>query len=99
MIERGEYLSSLLVNATVGGRPFDAIDFNLMFMLIVDAGGDTTRNLVAGGLQALFDHPDQRRALQAALDGLLESAGEEMLRRVSPVIALGVGEHRLVAVG
>jgi cytochrome P450 len=82
----GDDLSSLLIGSEVAGRPFDAIDFNLMFMLIVDAGGDTTRNLVAGGMQALFDHPDQRRRLQADLDGLLESAGEEMLRFVSPVI-------------
>jgi cytochrome P450 len=84
--EPGDDLSSLLVGAEVEGRKFDAIDFNLMFMLIVDAGGDTTRNLVAGGMQALFDHPDQRRRLQADLDGLLESAGEEMLRFISPVV-------------
>jgi cytochrome P450 len=31
----------------------------LFFMLLIDAGGDTTRNLVAGGLDALFAHPDQ----------------------------------------
>jgi cytochrome P450 len=82
----GDDLSSLLIGAHVGDRELDAIDFNLMFMLIVDAGGDTTRNLVAGGMQALFDHPDERRRLQAGLDGLLESAGEEMLRFVSPVV-------------
>jgi cytochrome P450 len=79
-------LSSRLIAGGVDGHPLDAIDFNLFFLLLVDAGGDTTRNLVAGGMQALFDHPDQRARLQADLDGLLPTAIEEMLRWVSPVI-------------
>jgi cytochrome P450 len=63
----------------------DEIDFNLFFLLLIDAGGDTTRNLVAGGMHALFEHPDARRQLQANLD-LLPGAIEEMLRWVSPVV-------------
>jgi cytochrome P450 len=63
----------------------DEIDFNLFFLLLVDAGGDTTRNLVAGGMHALFAHPDQRARLQADLQ-LLPAAIEEMLRWVSPVV-------------
>ena len=55
-------------------------------MLLVDAGGDTTRNLVGGGLHALFEHPDQRGLLRSDIDGLLGSAIEEMLRWVSPVV-------------
>ena len=38
----------------------DAIDFGLFFLLMVDAGGDTTRNLVAGGLDALVPEPARR---------------------------------------
>jgi cytochrome P450 len=79
-------LATKILNAEVDGRRFDDIDFNLFFMLLVDAGGDTTRNLVAGGMLALFEHPDERRKLAAALDRLLPSAVEEMLRWVSPVI-------------
>lgn len=82
----GDDLSTKILNAEVDGRRFDDIDFNLFFMLLVDAGGDTTRNLVAGGMQALFDNPDERRKLAANLDALLPSAVEEMLRYVSPVI-------------
>jgi cytochrome P450 len=82
----GDDLSTKLLHAEVDGRRFDDIDFNLFFMLLVDAGGDTTRNLVAGGMQALFDNPDQRRTLAANLDTLLPSAVEEMLRYVSPVV-------------
>jgi cytochrome P450 len=55
-------------------------------MLLVDAGGDTTRNLVGGGLQALFEHPDQLALLRSDIDAYLGSAIEEMLRWVSPVV-------------
>ena len=37
-------------------------------------------------MSALFEHPDERRRLQADLDGLLPTAIEEMLRWVSPVV-------------
>ena len=79
-------LATKILNAEVDGRRFDDIDFNLFFMLLIDAGGDTTRNLVAGGMLALFEHPEERRRLAANLDALLPSAVEEMLRWVSPVI-------------
>ena len=79
-------LSTKILNAEVDGRRFDDLDFMLFFMLLVDAGGDTTRNLVAGGMLALFEHPNERRKLQTSLDALLPSAVEEMLRWVSPVI-------------
>jgi cytochrome P450 len=80
-----EDLSTRLVHAEVEGRAFDEIDFGLMFLLLVDAGGDTTRNLVAGGMDALFQHPEQLARLQSDLDGMLPTAMEELLRWVSPV--------------
>jgi cytochrome P450 len=79
-------LASRILAAEVDGHRLDDIDFNLFFLLLIDAGGDTTRNLVGGGLVALFEHPDERRRLQDDLDGLLPSAVDEMLRWVSPVI-------------
>jgi len=82
----GEDLSSLLVGSEVRGRPLDDIDFNLFFVLLVDAGGDTTRNLVGGGMLALFERPDEGARLGGDLDGLLPTAIEEMLRWVSPVV-------------
>jgi cytochrome P450 len=78
-------LASKLAHAEVDGRPFDELDFGMMFLLLVDAGGDTTRNLLAGGMDALFQHPDQLAALKADLDGLLPTAMEELLRWISPV--------------
>ena len=81
----GNDLASLLVTADVDGHRLAEMDFNLFFLLLVDAGGDTTRNLVAGGMDALFNHPDQRQRLTADLR-LLPAAIEEMLRWTSPVI-------------
>jgi cytochrome P450 len=78
-------LATKILQAEVDGRRLDDIDFNLFFLLLVDAGGDTTRNLLGGGLLALFEHPEERARLQQDLDGLLPSAVEEMLRWVSPV--------------
>jgi len=79
-------LATLIALSEVNGEELDLIDFNLFFLLLVDAGGDTTRNLVAGGMDALFAHPDQRAWLSADLDARLGPAIEELLRWVSPVV-------------
>jgi len=84
--EPGDDLASLIVASELDGRPCDEMDFFLWFLLLVDAGGDTTRNLVGGGMQALFEHPDQLALLMADIDGVLPTAVEELLRWVSPVI-------------
>jgi cytochrome P450 len=84
--EPGDDLSSRLLAAEVEGHRLTEMEFNLFFMLLIDAGGDTTRQLVGGGMHTLFEHPDARRRLQADLDGLLPTAIEEMLRWVSPVV-------------
>ena len=56
-------------------------------MLLIDAGGDTTRNLVAGGLHTLIQHPDSLYEWQHHdSEELTASAREELLRVVSPVI-------------
>jgi cytochrome P450 len=84
--EPGDDLSSLLIAGAIDGVPQDEIDFFLWFLLLIDAGGDTTRNLVGGGMLALFEHPEQLAWLLEDLDGRLGTAVEELLRWVSPVI-------------
>jgi len=81
----GDDLASALVTAEVDGHRLDQLDFQLFFLLLVDAGGDTTRNLVASGMDALLAHPDQRAILTDDLNRL-PTAIEEMLRWTSPVI-------------
>ena len=81
----GDDLATILVNAEVDGDRLTNEDFQWFFLLLVNAGGDTTRNLLAAGLQLLFDHPNQRAKLMSNLDGHLATAIEEMLRFSSPV--------------
>ena len=84
--EPADDLATLIATATVDENDLDLIDFNLFFLLLIDAGGDTTRNLVAGGMDALFAHPEQLAWLRADLDARLASAMEELLRWISPVV-------------
>jgi cytochrome P450 len=79
-------LASLLANGAIDKRPIDELDFFLWFLLLVDAGGDTTRNLVGGGMHALFAHPEQLALLRMHTNELLPTAVDELLRWVSPVI-------------
>jgi cytochrome P450 len=83
---RGDDLASALVDAEVEGERLSDEEFDWFFLLLVNAGGDTTRNLVASGLEVLFENPGERRRLQRDLDRLLPSGIEEMLRYVSPVV-------------
>lgn len=59
-------------------------DFAL-FLLV--AGNETTRNGISQGLQALFEHPDERARL-ASDPSLWETATDEILRWTSPVRAM-----------
>jgi cytochrome P450 len=76
---------SRLANGQLYGGPVDLMHFAVDFLLLVAAGGDTTRNVVSGGMQALFEHPDQRARLAADLS-LMPSAVEEILRWVTPIV-------------
>ena len=82
----GDDLTSKLLACEVDGRKLEDMEFLLFFVLLVDAGGDTTRNLLSGGLLALMENPEQYAWLMADLDGRLPSAREELLRWTSPVI-------------
>ena len=83
----GDDLASQIIHAEVEGRRLDEIDFQLFFMLLIDAGGDTTRNLLAGGLHALIENPQSLQEWQDhPSDELDASARDELLRVVSPVI-------------
>jgi cytochrome P450 len=55
-------------------------------VLLLVAGNETTRNALSGGIDALSRFPDQRERLVADLS-LVNSATEEILRYVSPVIS------------
>jgi cytochrome P450 len=81
----GDDIASVLLEAEIDGERLSDLEFDLFFLLLINAGGDTTRNLVASGMLALLAHPDQLAAVRADLS-LLPSAIEEMLRFVPPVV-------------
>ena len=82
----GDDIASTLVHASIDGDALTEEEFQWFFLLLVNAGGDTTRNLVAAGMQLLFDNPTERQRLQADPDALMGTAVEEMLRYTSPVV-------------
>lgn len=56
-------------------------------MSLLVAGNETTRHLISGGLVALAEHPDQR-AMLAEDEALIPTAVEEMLRWITPIVAM-----------
>lgn len=84
--EPGDDIATSLLHAQVDGRRLTESEFNHLFLLLLNAGGDTTRNLVAGGMCALMDHPGERAKLEAQ-PSLLPTAVEELLRYVGTFVA------------
>jgi cytochrome P450 len=80
-----EDMLTRLAHGVVDGCPVDSTQFAIDFLLLVVAGGDTTRNAVAGGVEQLFIHPDQWAQLADADDKVIDSAVEEFLRWTTPI--------------
>jgi cytochrome P450 len=77
-------LISALAFAEVDGERLSDEEILMFCMTLLVAGNETTRNLIAGGAQALMRFPDERRRLVAEPE-LLPRAIDEMLRYVTPV--------------
>ncbi len=60
------------------------MDFGSFFVQLVTAGNDTTKTMLASGLLALLDHPDQLAELRAD-PALIPGALEEILRWANPL--------------
>ncbi|GAA3246109.1 cytochrome P450 [Pseudonocardia petroleophila] len=79
-------VTSALINAEIDGERLTPDELASFFILLVVAGNETTRNAISWGLKLLTDHPEQRRAWLADLDGVTPTAVEEIVRWASPVI-------------
>jgi cytochrome P450 len=79
-----EDLASVIANATVNGEPIGIFEQISYYVIVATAGHDTTSSAMAGGLQALIEHPDQLARLQAD-PSLIASAVDEIIRWVTPV--------------
>jgi cholest-4-en-3-one 26-monooxygenase len=78
-------LMSVLLEAEVDGEKLTKFQIEVFFMLLQNAGSETTRNLITTGTLALLQHPEQLAWLRENLDQL-PVAIEELLRYVTPVI-------------
>jgi cytochrome P450 len=82
---RGEDLVSDLLDAEIDGRKLTPGEFQAFFMLLFNAGADTTRSVLCFGLELLLEHREDLARIQADLT-LLPGAIEEILRYETVVI-------------
>src|SRR5581483_3773439 len=73
-----------LVQGEVDGAPLTDAQLLVYCELLVEAGNETTRNAISGGVLALSERPGEWEKLRAE-PGLLTDAVEEILRWVSPI--------------
>ena len=78
-------LTARVATGEVEGQPLTAQQLHGYLVLLIGAGNETTRNAIAGGVVALLRHPDQL-SLLCQHPELIDTATEEILRWVSPVI-------------
>jgi cytochrome P450 len=76
-----------LVAGELHGEPLTELDLLTYCKFLLVAGTETTRNLISSGTALLSERPDQRSLLIDSPD-LLADAVEEMLRVISPVLAM-----------
>jgi cytochrome P450 len=77
-------LASAVANATIEGEPLTPMQTISYYVITATAGHDTTASAMAGGMQALIEHPDQLARLQAD-PSLIATTADEMIRWVTPV--------------
>jgi cytochrome P450 len=78
-------LVTKLVQAEIDGERLTEREFDVMFLLLVVAGNETTRQAIAHGMLALMEHRDQWQRLREN-PGLMPTAVEEILRWATPVL-------------
>jgi cytochrome P450 len=80
---RDDLIGALIAAKEASGSLSDDELLSMMFLLIV-AGHETTVNLIASGMLALIEHPDQMEKLRSD-PALIKPAIEELLRYTAPV--------------
>ena len=91
----GDNIATSLLQAEVDGQRLTDMEFNMFFVLLLIAGGDTTRNLVAGGMSLLIEHPKERAKLKGPVAAPDSHRGDAALRQPSQrVLSHGHEGHR-----
>lgn len=71
-----------LISAEIDGHSLDDDEFGFFVLMLAVAGNETTRNAIAHGMQAFFDHPEQWEMFKADRP---ESAADEIVRWATPI--------------
>jgi cytochrome P450 len=82
---RDDLVSKLVTWEDEEGNRLTEREFDTMFLLLVVAGNETTRQSIAHGLQALMDQPQLMAELRDRPE-LMGTATEEIMRYGSPVL-------------
>ena len=78
-------LISVLMEAEIDGESLDQMQIDVFFMLLQNAGSETTRNLITTGTLELLRNPEQLQMLRDD-PSLIPNAIEELLRYTTPVM-------------
>jgi cholest-4-en-3-one 26-monooxygenase len=78
-------LMSVLLQAEIDGERLTQLQLAVFFLLLQNAGSETTRNLITTGMLTLLEHPDDLARLRADQSNL-GVAIEELLRLATPVM-------------
>ena len=84
--EPSDDLVSKLVHAEIDGERLSEREFDTMFLLLVVAGNETTRQAIAHGMLALAEHRDQWDRLREDPELVWTAGADEILRWSSPVL-------------
>ena len=82
---RDDLVSKLVTWEDEDGRRLSEREFDTMFLLLVVAGNETTRQSIAHGMLALIEHPETMERLRDDLS-LMPTATDEIMRWASPVL-------------
>ncbi len=82
---RDDLVTKLATWKDESGRQLTEREFDTMFLLLVVAGNETTRQAIAHGMLALMEHPEQLERLREN-PALIRPGVEEILRWSSPVL-------------
>lgn len=94
----GDDLLSRVLAAEVDGQRISEAEFCHLWLLLVVAGHETTRHLIASGLHALATHPAQRDRLSAD-PSLIPTCVDELVRYITPIMQFRRTATRDVVLG
>jgi cytochrome P450 len=89
-------LTSSLVHNELGEDLLTSEEVAAFFILLAVAGNDTTRTALSHGMILLSAYPEQRAIWQADVEGITDTAVEEIVRVASPVTFMrrtSTGDH------